>query len=138
MGPSNPFKSLLLQVNHIVKIPILWFRLLNYCVTIGSLQCFPLISDPNSYALVCDNCACGGSINIDWMLVSTNQYSVDKCFDDSKANNFCGKMIVMGDGDCYCMGVGKEDSCSMILEPSWKVYMEPTGKPEYQTKEENS
>ena len=100
---------------------------------------FSSISDPNDYEQVCADCQCGGLESIDWMLVSTNQYSVEKCFHNSKANIFCGTMIVIGGGNCYCRRVGREDSCSREAAPdsAWNVYIEPTGKPEYKTKEEN-
>ena len=60
------------------------------------------------------------------------QNNVDRCFEASKANAFCGKMIVIGDETCYCRGVDKEDSCSrQVMKNSWRVYVEKTGKPEY-------
>ena len=67
------------------------------------------------------------------MQLSTTLDSVDKCFEVAKANNFCGKMIVMNKGNCYCRGVGKEDSCTRIPVASWKVYTEKTGKLEHYT-----
>ena len=90
---------------------------------------------------MCENCACGGSQDIDWMLVSNDSStdSVDKCFEASQANTFCGKMIVLGSGNCYCRGVGREDSCSRQFASTWMVYIEKTGKPvEYWTYKENA
>ena len=94
-----------------------------------------LCAESQGYSLICENCGCGGSEGIDWMQLNHARNSVDQCFEAANSNTFCGTMIIIDDIVCYCMKMGKEESCTKEQFPNppiiggSKVYRK-IGKPE--------
>ena len=76
--------------------------------------------------MVCNNCQCGGQPEIDYEDLGNANGGADECFGIAKTNKFCGSMIIidLGNGRCYCRGIGKESSCSKEPVPgnNWSVY----------------
>ena len=86
--------------------------------------------------MVCNNCQCGGQPEIDYEDLGNANGGADECFGIAKTNKFCGSMIIidLGNGRCYCRGIGKESSCSKEPVPgnNWSVYQ--SGKQPYANK----
>ena len=79
--------------------------------------------------MVCNNCQCGGQPEIDYEDLGNANGGADECFGIAKTNSFCGSMIVidLGNGRCYCRGIGKESSCSKRSIPGYNASVYQSG-----------